>query len=71
MDGRQGEEEVSIIIIVIIIKITIILITMIMMMKVREGEVGWQQAVVISLQSILYLHCHQVTIIIIIMKIRR
>ena len=43
---------------------------MTIMIQVREGEVGWQQAVVISLESILYLHCHQVmmTVISIIIK---
>ena len=40
--------------------IVIVIVIVIIIMKVREGEVGWQQAVVISLQSILYLHCHQV-----------
>ena len=50
--------------------IAIIMVIMAKMIQVREGEVGWQQAVVISLESILYLHCHQVmmTVITIIIK---
>ena len=46
------------------------MVIMAKMIQVREGEVGWQQAVVISLESILYLHCHQVmmTVITIIIK---
>ena len=38
---------------------------MTIIIQVREGEVGWQQAVVISLESILYLHCHQVMMMVI------
>ena len=66
MDRRQGEEEVRIF--VFYLKISQGICKWII--QVREGEVGWQQAVVISLESILYLHCHQVmmTVITIIIK---
>ena len=43
---------------------------MTIIIQVREGEVGWQQAVVISLESILYLHCHQVMMMMISITIK-
>ena len=64
MDRRQGEEEVRI----FVFNLKMVIMTIII--QVREGEVGWQQAVVISLESILYLHCHQVMMMVIIIIIK-